>query len=120
MKEVSKNGYDIYLYDQIGSGLSDRLPKPRDYSFERHLNDLNEIIENQIKEKKIILIGHSYGGILATHFAANHPDKISKLILSSPGDLQPYRTKPDGTMVWTDELYRLDVEFLFLRNGCCG
>ena len=113
MKEVSKNGYDIYLYDQIGSGLSDRLPKPRDYSFERHLHDLNEIIENQIKEKKIILIGHSYGGILATHFAANHPDKISKLILSSPGDLQPYRTNPDGTMADMNKLYPIPSQYRF-------
>ena len=25
MKELAQNGYDVYLYDQIGSGLSDRL-----------------------------------------------------------------------------------------------
>ncbi|MBK8055659.1 MAG: alpha/beta hydrolase [Saprospiraceae bacterium] len=115
MKEVAKNGFDVYLYDQIGSGLSDRLPKPRDYSFERHLKDLNEIINTQIKTEKVILIGHSFGGILATHFVANHPDKVDKLILSSPGDLQPYRTNTDGTMAVMNKLYPTPAQYQFKK-----
>jgi proline iminopeptidase len=113
LKEVAHYGYDVYLYDQIGSGLSDRLRKPKDYSFERHLKDLNEIINTQIKAEKVILIGHSFGGILATHYTANHPDKISKLILSSPGDLQPYRTNEDGTMADLTKLYPTPAQYLF-------
>lgn len=113
MKEVAQNGYDIYLYDQIGSGLSDRLAKPKDYSFKRHLNDLNEIINFQIKSDKVILIGHSYGGILATHFAANHPEKVDRLILSSPGDLQPYRTNIDGSMTDMAKLYPTPSQYQF-------
>lgn len=68
MDEVAKKGYDVYLYDQIGSGLSDRLSRPKDYSFERHLNDLKEIINSHIMSDKVILLGHSFGGILAVHF----------------------------------------------------
>lgn len=113
MKEVGKRGYDVYLYDQIGSGLSDRLPKPKDYSFEKHLKGLNEIINTQIKAEKVILIGHSFGGILATHFAANHPEKVFKLILSSPGDLQPYRTNADGTMTDMYNLYPTPAKYQF-------
>ncbi len=115
MKEVAHNGYDIYLYDQIGSGLSDRLPKPKDYSFEKHLKDLNEIINTQIKTEKVILIGHSFGGILATHFAANHPDKVEKLILSSPGDLQPYKTNADGTVTDMNKLYPTPAKYQFKK-----
>lgn len=113
MKEVAQNGYDVYLYDQIGSGLSDRLPKPKDYSFERHLKDLNEIITVQIKANKVILIGHSFGGILATHFTAQHADRVDKLILSSPGDLQPYRTNADSSLADMNKLYPTPKEYLF-------
>ena len=113
MKEVAAKGYTVYLYDQIGSGLSDRLPKPKDYSFAKHLKDLNEIITTQIKAHSVILIGHSFGGILATHYTANHPDKISKLILSSPGDLQPYRTNTDGTLANMDSLYPIPSKYQF-------
>jgi proline iminopeptidase len=111
MKEVSKNGYDVYLYDQIGSGLSDRLPKPKDYSFEKHLSDLNEIIKSQIKTSKVILIGHSYGGILAAHYTAKYPELVDKLILSSPGELQPYRLNADGTLADMNKLYPTTYPF---------
>lgn len=115
MKEVSKAGYDVYLYDQVGSGLSDRLPAPKDYSFERHLKDLHEIISRQIKADQVILIGHSYGGILATHYSAAHAEKIVKLILSSPGDLQPYRTNADGTLADMNKLYPVPAHYSFRK-----
>ena len=44
-KEISKEGFDVYLYDQIGCGLSERLKNPVEYSFERHSQDLKEILE---------------------------------------------------------------------------
>ncbi len=113
MKALSKNGYNVYLYDQIGSGLSDRLPKPKDYSFGKHLNDLDEIIKLQIKTNKVILIGHSYGGILATHFTADHPELVDKLILSSPGDLQPQRENNDGTVADLNKIYPTPSQYQF-------
>ncbi|MFZ6024132.1 MAG: alpha/beta hydrolase [Bacteroidota bacterium] len=113
MKVVSKHGFDVYLYDQIGSGLSDRRPKPKDYSFENHLRDLNEIITSQIKPRKVILIGHSFGGILATHFTANNSEKVEKIILSSPGDLQPYRSNADGSMADMNKLYPIPPQYQF-------
>ncbi|HMY84228.1 MAG: alpha/beta hydrolase [Saprospiraceae bacterium] len=113
MDEVAKKGYDVYLYDQIGSGLSDRLSRPKDYSFERHLNDLKEIINSHIMSDKVILLGHSFGGILAVHFAARFPNSIDRLILSSPGDLQPYRVNADGTMADMGRLYPTPANYQF-------
>lgn len=115
MKEIAQKGYNVILYDQIGSGLSDRLPKPKDYSFERHLMDLNEIIRSRIKQNKVILIGHSYGGILATHFAAAHPELVDKLILSSPGDLQPLRENSDGTIADLNKIYPTPARYQFKK-----
>ncbi len=115
MREVSKNGYNVYLYDQIGSGLSGRQPKPKDYSFGAHLNDLNEIIISKIKAKQVIIIGHSYGGILATHFTANHPELVYKLILSSPGDLQPQRENNDGSITDLNKLYPTPSQYQFKK-----
>jgi pimeloyl-ACP methyl ester carboxylesterase len=105
MKILSKSGYDIYLYDQIGSGLSSRLKKPKDYSLNRHVSDLKEIVTNHIKSPKVILIGQSWGACLAVHFIANKPLLVEKAIFTSPGDLQPMQENPDGTFVDMDKLY---------------
>lgn len=87
---LSENGYDIYLYDQIGSGQSDRLTNIRDYTAERHKKDLEEII-SKIGATKVILIGQSWGAILASLYLAEHPEKVHKIIFTGPGPIQPMR-----------------------------
>lgn len=83
-------GHDLYLYDQVGSGLSERLDDIREYTVSRHLQDLEALIRAS-GAKKVILYGHSWGAILATTFTATHPELVEKLILSGPGHLVPVR-----------------------------
>ncbi len=89
MGRFAEAGRDVYLYDQVGSGLSDRLPRPKDYSFERHLEDLREIVVERIGADRAVLIGQSYGGVLVAHFLAAHPELVEGAVLTSPGALEP-------------------------------
>lgn len=90
LSPLSNNGYDVYLYDQIGSGQSGRLKDIKQYTVERHIRDLEEIIK-KAGTHKVILIGQSWGAILAVLFTANNPDKVEKLIFTSPGPVFPVR-----------------------------
>jgi len=85
---LSEDGFDIYLYDQIGSGQSERLSNITEYTADRHKRDLEELIK-KIGSEKVILIGQSWGAILATLFMADHPDKVEKVILTGAGPIQP-------------------------------
>ena len=85
---LSDSGFDVYLYDQVGGGQSKRLRNVGDYTVDRHIEDLNEII-NKINSGKVILIGQSWGGILAALFVAEYPDKIEKIIFTCPGPIYP-------------------------------
>ena len=76
---LSALGYDVYMYDQIGSGQSDRLAHISEYTADRHKKDLEAIIE-QIGADQVILIGQSWGAVLAVLYAADHPSKIEKMI----------------------------------------
>ncbi|MEM8508623.1 MAG: alpha/beta hydrolase [Bacteroidota bacterium] len=102
--ELSVFGYDVYLYDQRGSGLSDRLKKFSEVSFEKHLQDLHEIITTKISAQKVILIGQSFGSILIAHYASRYPNKVAKLVFSSPGALEPHRTA-NGKYLNMDSIY---------------
>lgn len=97
-------GYDVYLYDQRGSGLSDRLNRYSDITFEKHVLDLKEILYDKIKADNAILIGQSFGANIISHFSARYPSQVSKLIFSSPGTLRPYK-QINGTYVDLDSLY---------------
>ncbi len=83
---LSKNGYDVYFYDQIGGGLSGRLRNIREYQISRHVADLEQI-RKKIKAEKMILVGESNGGVLAAHYTALYPLNVKKLVLISPGEL---------------------------------
>jgi proline iminopeptidase len=87
---LSEDGYDLYLYDQIGSGQSDRLANINDYTADRHKKDLEEIIKKTGAEKAI-LIGQSWGAILAALFVADNHDKVEKVIFTGAGSIQPMR-----------------------------
>ena len=89
---LSALGYDVYMYDQIGSGQSDRLAHISEYTADRHKRDLEAIIE-QIGADQVILIGQSWGAVLAVLYAADHPSKIEKMIFTCPGPIYPVRTE---------------------------
>lgn len=88
---LAESGYDVFLYDQIGCGYSDRLKNIEEYTVERHKKDLEEIVES-IGVSKVILIGQSWGAILAAEFIADNPGKVEKVIFTGPGYLLPVNT----------------------------
>jgi proline iminopeptidase len=85
---LARDGFDVYVYDEVGSGLSSRLADPRGYTLERDVADL-EAIRERIGADNLFLIGHSHGGAIAAAYAASHPKHVSKMVLSSPEDPSP-------------------------------
>lgn len=88
LSNLADDGFDVYLYDQIGCGFSGRLKNIEDYSVNRHKKDLEEIVK-QLGAQKIILIAQSWGAILATFYIADNCDKVDRVILTGPGPLFP-------------------------------
>lgn len=118
MRILAQSGYDIYLYDQIGSGLSDRLDKPKDYSFYRHVRDLKEIVTSKINTPKVIIIGQSFGSQIAAYFIAEDPQLVEKVIFTSPGPLQPLEFDENGVPK-VEALYPTppDLHFIESKNS---
>lgn len=48
-----------------------------------HIKDLKETIEHIGIKEKFIIVGHSFGAVLAAKFAERYPKKVSKLLLVS-------------------------------------
>jgi pimeloyl-ACP methyl ester carboxylesterase len=85
--------HTLVRYDQRGSGLSDR--NRTDFTLEAELKDLETIIDN-LKLKRLTLIGISLGGLISVAYIAKHPRRVSHLIL--------YGTCARGKAVSTEEL----------------
>ena len=85
----SEEGFDVYIYDQVGSGMSNRLADIREYTVLRHKRDLEAIVQ-QIGSEKVILIGQSWGAILAACYAADNPSRVKGIVFTGPGPIQPF------------------------------
>lgn len=101
LSPLASEGHDLYFYDQVGSGLSDRLPRPSNYSFLGHVADLREILATHLGGVPAVVIGHSYGAVLGAEVLARHPELVERLVLSSPGVLQPTAFDEKGR--WVNE-----------------
>ena len=88
LEPLANGGYDIYAYDQVGSGSSARLANISEYTLERHKSDLYEIITT-IGSPKVVLLAQSWGSILATSFLLDHPELIAQIVMTSPGPMYP-------------------------------
>jgi proline iminopeptidase len=92
--QLAQLGYDVYFYDQIGSGLSARLADPGQYTLARHVADL-EAIRARIGAQQVILMGASWGGTLVATYMATYPEHVAKAIFTSPA--------PINEAEWADE-----------------
>lgn len=70
--------HTLIRYDQRGTGLSD--PKLRNTSIEAYSADL-KVIADKAGLDRFPLIATSQGVPIAIHFAAHHPERVSRLIL---------------------------------------
>lgn len=85
-KTLSKN-HQAIIYDQRGTGKS--LLKVLDTStvnMKEMAADI-ETLRKHLKIGKWSVLGHSFGGMLASYYATLHPECIDKLILSSSGGI---------------------------------
>jgi proline iminopeptidase len=81
--QFAEDGFDVYLYDQVGTGHSSRLENVRDYGMTRNLADL-DAIRSTLDVNELILIGHGAGAELAARYMSRHPERVKQMILHSP------------------------------------
>jgi proline iminopeptidase len=84
--ELSKRGFFVIVYDRRGEGRS--KDPSETFTFQQTFEDLKTIYQ-QYGLKRSTLIGHSFGGIVATLFAESYPEKVQSVILvSAPVSMQ--------------------------------
>jgi proline iminopeptidase len=78
--------YYVVFYDQRGAGLSPRV-EPEEITLESTIADLDAIVEYYGKGQKVNLVGHSWGGMLASAYLGQYPQKVDHAVLAEPGFL---------------------------------
>jgi proline iminopeptidase len=71
----------LILIDERGSGRSERLQDPKNYKLDYMVDDI-ECIRRSFGLKRMALLGHSFGGILAQAYAVRYPHRLTRLVLA--------------------------------------
>ncbi|MBW8523425.1 alpha/beta hydrolase [Chryseobacterium chendengshani] len=105
-KNLSDKGCRVIIPDQIGFGKSS---KPQSYQFSfAQLAENTKTILDDLKIDKLIVLGHSMGGMLATRFTLMYPESVEKLILENPIGLEDYKVLAKYQTV--DEAYQSELK----------
>lgn len=108
-KQLKEAGHAVYLVDARNHGLS---PHSDEWNYQVMSDDVYELLNTEIKEEKIVLIGHSMGGKTAMQFAVDHPEVVEKLVVV---DIAPKFYRPHHQEI-LKALNSIDVTLLQNRK----
>ena len=83
---LAARGVTVWAVDHRGFGRSEG-PRGHVTDYRRYLEDIDAVVDAvraAQPENKLFLLGHSMGGIFTTHYAADHPKKLTGLLLLNP------------------------------------
>ncbi|TNE63681.1 MAG: alpha/beta fold hydrolase [Alphaproteobacteria bacterium] len=75
--------YPVILYDQLGTGNSDRTADKSEWTVEHFVGEI-DAIRKALDLRDVVIAGHSWGGTLAAEYAVRRPEGLKAAILSSP------------------------------------
>ena len=81
-------GFRVVVPDQIGYGKSSKPIAP--YNFNTQARNTQLILEHEGIDK-VMAVGHSMGGMLATRFTTQYPDSVERLVIYNPIGLSDNR-----------------------------
>lgn len=83
-KKLSEK-YQTILYDQRGTGKSVLKELNSETITMKLMAEDIESLRKHLKIEKWSILGHSFGGIMAAHYATIYPKTISKIVFSASG-----------------------------------
>ncbi len=81
---LPRAGVEYHYYDQLGSGRSDRPDDPSLWDLDRFVDEVDQVRRALgLDRDNLVLLGHSWGGILAIEYALAHQDHLRALVVSN-------------------------------------
>jgi proline iminopeptidase len=77
-------GIEYYYYDQLGSFRSDQPDEPQLWDLTRFVDEVEQVRKALgLNSSNFVLLGQSWGGLLALEYAVHHQDQLKGLVISN-------------------------------------
>ncbi len=78
-------GLRVVCPDLVGFGRSDKPARVEDHSYARHVEWLRELVFDVMELRAVTLVGQDWGGLIGLRLAAEHPERIARLVPANTG-----------------------------------
>ena len=96
---IANAGHRVIVPDLVGFGKSDKLANQEDYTYQRHVDWMTDLIR-KLDLRNITLFCQDWGGLIGLRIAAEHEDRFKRILAANTflptGD---YRS-PDAFIEW--------------------
>ena len=90
-----RGSHRVIVPDHIGCGLSDKPDDSRySYNLKSRVDDLEALLESLGLDRDITLILHDWGGMIGMAYAARHPERIARLVVTNTAAFHNPASKP--------------------------
>lgn len=79
---ITAAGHRVVAPDLIGFGRSDKPSRQEDYSYQRHVDWMQEFI-NQLSLQNITLVCHDWGGLIGLRLVAADPQRFARVVAAN-------------------------------------
>lgn len=87
-------GVEYYYYDQLGSGRSDNPADSSMWDVDRFVDEVEQVRSALgLGPENFVLLGHSWGGVLAIEYALKHGEQLKGLVISNMMSSSPAYTR---------------------------
>jgi haloalkane dehalogenase len=86
-------GLRVVAPDLVGFGRSDKPASRADYSYQRHLDWMRQVVFDVLDLRGITLVCQDWGGLIGLRLVAEHPDRFARVVAANTflptGDRDP-------------------------------
>jgi proline-specific peptidase len=100
LSELATSSQKVVFYDQLGCGRSDAPDDPGRWQLPRFVREVDRV-RQALDLKEVVILGQSWGGMLAMEYMLTKPSGVAGLVLSNT---------LASAALWAEELKRLTHE----------
>lgn len=113
-------GHRCIIPDLVGFGRSDKPASPDDYSYQRHVDWMSQVIFDRLDLRDITFFGQDWGGLIGLRLLAAQPERYARVVASNTGLPTGDRPPNDAFLAWqrfSRESPRFNIGRI-IANGC--
>lgn len=113
-------GHRCIAPDLVGFGRSDKPSEVSDYSYQRHVDWMSELVFDRLGLQDITFFGQDWGGLIGLRLVAAQPDRFARVVVANTGLPTGERPPTEAFLAW--QQYSQTAESLpigrLIAGGC--